>query len=141
MNNITISDIVSKHQNDKFAVATGRVAHIEMQFAESNPKLMDKIKSFPELIDFFGSNSRAEVPVAAILRGRFVSRRIDRLTIDHKNKTIKILDYKTDVNRLDFRDKYVAQLNEYREILSQIYPKYNIKTYILWLHDWRLEQI
>lgn len=141
MNNITISDIVSKYQSDRFAVATGRVAHIEMQFAESNPKLMDKIKSFPELIDFFGSNSRAEVPVAAILRGRFVSRRIDRLTIDHKNETIKILDYKTDVNRLDFRDKYVAQLNEYREILSQIYPKYNIKTYILWLHDWQLEQI
>lgn len=141
MNNITISDIVSKYQSDRFAVATGCVAHIEMQFAESNPKLMDKIKSFPELIDFFGSNSRAEVPVAAILRGRFVSRRIDRLTIDHKNKTIKILDYKTDVNRLDFRDKYVAQLNEYREILSQIYPKYNIKTYILWLHDWQLEQI
>ncbi|MFQ6739222.1 MAG: hypothetical protein ACLRFJ_00940 [Alphaproteobacteria bacterium] len=141
MNNITISDIVSKYQNDRFAVDAGRIAHIQMQFAESNPKLMDKIKSFPELIDFFGSNSRAEVPVAAILRGRFVSRRIDRLVVDHKNKIIKILDYKTDVNRFDFRDRYVAQLNEYREILSQIYPKYNIKTYILWLHDWQLEQI
>lgn len=141
MNNITISDIVSKYQNDRFAVDAGRIVHIQMQFAESNQKLMGKIKSSPEILDFFGSNSRAEVPVAAILHGRFVSRRIDRLTIDHKNKTIKILDYKTDVNRLDFRDKYVAQLNEYREILSQIYPKYNIKTYILWLHDWQLEQI
>lgn len=139
--NKTISDLISEQKSERFAVDAGSAAHAKMQFIHPGSELMSRVKSVRGLSDFFGDNSRAEVPVAAILHGHFVSRRIDRLVIDDANKTIKILDYKTDINKSEFYNKYKLQLGEYREILSQIYPKYTIETYILWLHDWCLEQI
>lgn len=139
--NKTISELISDQQSKQFAVNAGRLAHSQLQFVNRHPELMDKIKTVPGLDAFFADNSQTEVPVAAMLNNRFVSRRIDRLVINDTTKTIKILDYKTDINPDEFYDKYVLQLIEYKEILSKIYPKYKIETYILWLHDWRLEQI
>ena len=82
-----------------------------------------------------------EVPVAGYINGRFVSRRIDRLVINDDKKEVSILDYKTDVDKSTFHDKYVAQIKEYVTLLYGIYPEYKIHAYLLWLNDFSLEEV
>ena len=84
---------------------------------------------------------KTEVPIAGTINGRFISRRIDRLFTDDENKRVYVLDYKTDTDRAAFHDKYVEQINEYKTLLRDIYPNYEIRGYILWLHDFSVEEI
>ena len=63
------------------------------------------------------------------------------MVVDNDTKNVYILDYKTDIDTEKFRPKYIAQLREYKSLMSQIYPDYKISCYILWLHDWRLEKL
>ena len=105
------------------------------------PDLVKSILSVPGLAKFFGSKSKIEVPVAGFINGRFVSRRIDRLSIDEENKVVYILDYKTDTDRDTFIDMYRLQLQEYVKLVSQIYSDYKIQAFILWTHNWALERI
>ena len=63
------------------------------------------------------------------------------MVIDDTTKTVRVLDYKTDTDTEKFRQKYVAQLKEYIELLKQIYLGYRITGHILWLHNWTLERI
>ena len=87
------------------------------------------------------SNAKTEVPIAGKLNGVFISRRIDRLVIDNNGKTIRFLDYKSDTDKNVLRDKYVRQLKEYAELLRSAYPDYKIAGFILWLHDWQLDEV
>ena len=105
------------------------------------PDLVKSILSVPGLAKFFGSKSKTEVPVAGFINGRFVSRRIDRLSIDEENKVVYILDYKTDTDRDTFIDMYRLQLQEYVKLVSQIYSDYKIQAFILWTHNWALKRI
>jgi len=99
------------------------------------------IKSKPELMLFFGKNAKTEVPIAGRINGVFVSRRIDRLLLNHDTKTVWFVDYKTDLNKTEFVEKYKKQLNEYATLLKSVYPDYVIKGYILWLCDWSTDKI
>lgn len=103
--------------------------------------LVSVISGKPELKPFFCFNAKTEVPIAGIIHGVFVSRRIDRLVINHETKNIIFMDYKTDLNQTEFRDKYMKQLSEYAELLRSAYPNYKINGFILWTHDWRLERV
>lgn len=104
-------------------------------------ELKNHIESCDGLAVFFTENAQTEVPVAGIINGYFVSRRIDRLVVDDEKKVVRILDYKTDVDKTKYREKYIIQLGEYEKLMHQIYPEYKIEKYILWLHDWTLEKI
>ena len=104
-------------------------------------ELENHIKSCDGLTAFFVENAQTEVPIAGIINGLFVSRRIDRLVVDDEKKVVRILDYKTDVDKTKYREKYIIQLGEYEKLMHQIYPEYKIEKYILWLHDWTLEKI
>ncbi len=106
---------------------------------DTNP-FSSYIKSNPDLMHLFDASSRCEVPVAGYINGKFISRRIDRLRIDMIAKTIDILDYKTDIDKTLRRHHYLAQLGEYKKLISEIYPGFDIKCHILWTHDWVLEQ-
>lgn len=147
MNKTTLRDLLDKERATEYATRAGNEMHLRLQCVSlSAPRAKDaeliaRINACPGLADFFAAHSRAEVPVAGTVNGRFISRRIDRMIIDDAHKTIRILDYKTDVNRTALRAKYIAQLAEYVALMRRIYPGYGIETYILWLHDWTLEKI
>lgn len=143
-----LNNFIKTKESEKFATDTGRVQHTKLQHVylgtnpTGDPDLINKIMdSGDELKSFFMDNSKTEVPIAGVIGGQFVSRRIDRLIIDDKNKIVRILDYKTDTDTEKFRPKYKAQLKEYADLLKQIYPDYKVACYILWLHNWSLEQI
>ena len=103
--------------------------------------LINKIKQHPNLVSFFCENSKTEVPVAGTVNGRFISRRIDRMCVNHDTKIVDIIDYKTDTCCDTYHDKYVSQVHEYIKLVQQIYPEYKIKGYILWTHNFFLETV
>lgn len=147
MNN-DLQKFISELESKQFATATGRAIHAKLQkitlspTRTGDPELIAKIESMgDELTSFFGANSKSELPIAGFINGEFLSRRIDRLVVDDATKTVRVLDYKTDINTAKFRDKYIAKMNEYIKLMQKIYPCYKVDGYILWLHNWTLERI
>lgn len=144
----TLREFLSEYDNTRFATKRGTEIHDKMRAVHTengelcgDGDIVENIKKHPDLMRFFGENSRAEVPVAAEINGRFISRRIDRLIVDEEKRSVYIIDYKTDADKDTFRQKYISQVQEYVAIINKIYPKYKIYGYILWLHDWTLESI
>ena len=56
-------------------------------------------------------------------------------------KTVFILDYKTDVDKNLFYDKYIHQINEYKTLITDAFKGYKVKAFILWLNDFDLQQV
>lgn len=143
-----LNKFLKSHEQQDYAVQSGTAMHAQMQnivvdktVEHGNKNIIDIIKTRPDLQYFFISSAQTEAPIAGIIHGRFVSRRIDRLIINHDTKTIDFIDYKTDTDKTAFVEKYHAQITEYAELLHSAYPNYKINGYILWLHDWQLDKI
>ena len=135
-------------KNKEFAKNTGTQMHALLQhvivdngFEAGDVDIINTIKNHSDLLPFFVVSAQTEVPIAGNIHGRFVSRRIDRLLINHNAKTIDFIDYKTDTDKNAFLEQYKYQLKEYAELLHSAYPAYKINSYILWLHDWVLDKI
>lgn len=144
----SLKELMNEYNATKYAENAGIQMHKKLRLVrvlsdcgDVDCELKKRIEMCDGLSAFFTENAQTEVPVAGIINGGFISRRIDRLVVDDKNKIVRILDYKTDVEKETRHEKYIAQLSEYEKLMCQIYPKYKIETYILWLHDWTLEKL
>ncbi|MBO7642776.1 MAG: hypothetical protein J6S74_01435 [Alphaproteobacteria bacterium] len=144
----TLHEFLSEYDDSQFATKHGtemhdkmRAIHMENGELRGDDEIVKNIKNHPELLKFFGENSRTEVPVATEINGRFISRRIDRLIVDDEKRSVYIIDYKTDIDKSAFQQKYMAQVQEYVSIIKKIYPKYKVFGFILWLHDWTVESV
>jgi len=144
-----LNSFLQTAMSKQYATESGTKMHMLLQNVvidaiggnRGDDELVSVISNKPELKPFFTPNAQTEVPIAGVVRGVFVSRRIDRLVINNETKTIIFMDYKTDLNQTEFRDKYIKQLSEYAELLRSAYQKYKINGFILWTHDWRLERV
>lgn len=143
-----LSKILDDTDKVKRATDAGKNMHHRLQGVRiakeaisGDDVLVQKIVRSPDLCRMFDGLSRVEVPIAGTVYGRFVSRRIDRLRIDNATKTVDVLDYKTDTDKTIFYDKYLAQVREYMALVSKLYPGHRINGYILWTHDFELEQV
>lgn len=144
----SLKDFLTGANNKEFATKNGTKMHTALRCVVidksgncGDDELVEIIAKRPDLMPFFKTNAKTEVPVAGIVKGRFISRRLDRMIINHDTKTVDFIDYKTDTDKTVFIEKYKKQLNEYRELLQSAYPKYKINGYILWTCDWGLENI
>lgn len=143
-----LTNFLNGAKNKEFATSAGTQMHSLLQrividdtYQEGNEDIIKIIAAVPDLMPFFTSNAKTEVPIAGNINGHIVSRRIDRLLINHDSKIIDFIDYKTDTDKFAFLDKYKLQLKEYAQLLCSAYPNYKINGYILWLHDWELDKI
>lgn len=143
-----LNDFLRLMHDKKYAVTNGTAVHAMLQHVVlgdnedcGDKQLIAEIKKHNELKCFFRPDAKTEVPIAGLINSVFVSRRIDRLVVDESTKTIQFIDYKTDANKTDFVDKYVRQIKEYATLLCSAYPNYKVNGFILWVHDWQLEQI
>ena len=139
-----INDIASqKHATDAGTHMHDLLRQIKIDGAvqSGDADIVSRLLRLSELLPLFSSAAKTEVPVAGIVRGKFVSRRFDRMLIDGAGRCVYILDYKTDTDKNVYHDKYIAQLREYTELARQIYPGYKISAQILWTHDWTVESI
>ena len=143
-----LTDFLTGAKNKIFATQTGTQMHTRMQHVvvdstrtSGDSDIIKILQSRPDLQPFFTKDAQTEVLIAGIIHGHFVSRRIDRLLINHTTKTVCFIDYKTDTDKNAFIDKYKLQLGEYAQLLRSAYPNYKINGYILWLQDWNLDKI
>jgi ATP-dependent exoDNAse (exonuclease V) beta subunit len=144
----SLDELLKENESKKHATNTGNLLHKKLRLirvlsdcVKVDSELKNHLESCDGLPVFFTESAQTEVPIAGVINGYFVSRRIDRLVVDDENRIVRILDYKTDVDKCSRRDKYCAQLAEYAKLVRQIYPTYKIEKYILWLHDWTLEKL
>lgn len=83
---------------------------------------------------FFGSDSRSEVPIAAVVGDIVVNGRIDQLVV--RDKEIIALDYKTGSkipnNISEIATSYMRQMAHYAAALEVIFPDKIIKTALLY---------
>nr|WP_314256232.1 double-strand break repair helicase AddA [uncultured Devosia sp.] len=92
----------------------------------------------PELMDYFGENSRAEVGFALPARrdGKEIvlSGRMDRLVIDEAG--VLVIDYKSDASVPggpgDVSGNYLTQLGLYAFVAGQLFPGRTVRAAILW---------
>ena len=145
----SLNDFLSDIERKKYATQQGSNMHMllqnvvidDMGNSRGNTDIISIIKQKSDLKPYFVPDAKTEVPIAGIINGVFISRRIDRLIIDNQTKTIAFLDYKTDTDKTTFYDKYKKQLNEYAQLLRSVYQGYKISGFILWIHDWELEKM
>lgn len=143
-----LTKFLNEAKNKEYATTAGTLSHavlqhiiVDSEYESGDSAIIQIIKNHPDLLRFFTKTAQNEVPIAGKIHGRFVSRRIDKLLINKSTKTIDFIDYKTDINKTTYIDKYKKQLQEYAELLRSAYPEYQINGYILWLHDWVLDKI
>ena len=143
-----LTEFLTGAKNKDFATNTGTHMHALLQHVivdndieSGDAEIIKTVKNRPDLLPFFVKNAQTEVPIAGNVHGHFVSRRIDRLLINHDTKIIDFIDYKTDTDKNSYVEQYKYQLKEYAELLRSAYPNYKINGYILWLHDWVLDKI
>lgn len=138
--NKNMVDFLSEKLREQFSIKRGTDIHRQLQFLrlEDNNEISKKIKSDSELSKFWGNNSRAEVPIAGTINGKFYSKRIDRLIFI--NNEILFLDYKTDTTKTRY-DEYKKTMKIYALLLQSAFPKYKITGFILWINNWELEKI
>jgi ATP-dependent helicase/nuclease subunit A len=88
----------------------------------------------PDFAALFGPQSRAEVPVVAVLGERAISGQIDRLAV--LPDRVLIVDYKTlrppPADADSVPPAYLAQLAAYRAAVAAIYPGRPVEAAILW---------
>ena len=145
---ITPKDILQQLKNEECATQHGTAVHAKLQRVVidgdtvcGDADLVSKIIAHPDLVRFFAPNTRPEVPVAGFVNGKFVSRRLDRLCVDDVARIVEVLDYKTDVDTHKRHAEYVCQVREYMTLMHKVYPGYSVKGYILWTHNFLLEEI
>jgi len=144
-----LTEFLTIANNKKYATQNGTRIHTMLKNIvidstcanRGNIDIINQIKQRPNVCKYFAANAQTEVPIAGTINDTFISRRIDRLLIDEVSKTVEFIDYKSDIDKNEFIDKYKKQLNEYAQLLRSAYPNYKITGHILWLQDWDLEQI
>lgn len=135
-----MADFLAEKSREKFATDRGTDIHRQLQFLKlsDDNEVAKKIKSNPELLKFWGQGSRAEVPIAGTINGKFYSKRIDRLIFT--DQEMLFIDYKTDTNQVR-REEYEKTMKTYSILLHAAFPNHRIVGYILWLNNWTLEKV
>ncbi len=94
----------------------------------------------PEWQDFFGSNARAEVPLAAVVGETVISGRVDRLLIEPG--LVRVLDFKTGravpANEASVAVPYLRQMAHYVAALETIFPHSRVEASLLFTYVPRL---
>jgi ATP-dependent helicase/nuclease subunit A len=88
----------------------------------------------PAAAALFGPQSVAEVPVVALVNGRAISGRIDRLVVGADE--VAIVDYKTlrpvPASEDAIPPLYLDQLRAYRSVVAAVYPGRRLRCGLLW---------
>lgn len=105
----------------------------DQQIKEIQKEVLDILNS-PALEGLFGPESRSEVPIVGQVGNFTLSGQVDRLAV--KGDEVLIIDYKT--NRPPARSPetvpkmYQRQMAAYKAVLKEVYPKKEIKCFLLW---------
>lgn len=95
------------------------------------------VLSHPEFCHILEKQLKTEVPILGYSDHQRSNCIIDLLAIDHEEKTIQIVDYKTGVFLEDYRlnppSEYKNQLGLYKNLVQDIYPGYKVLNFLFWI--------
>ncbi|HCI48643.1 MAG: double-strand break repair helicase AddA [Alphaproteobacteria bacterium RIFCSPHIGHO2_01_FULL_41_14] len=90
----------------------------------------------PDFPIFFNKKTQVEVPIQGYVECRPIRVILDVLTVDNQGKKVHILDYKTGAFLESYRLKppleYVQQMSTYKKLVQDIYPEYEVVSFLLW---------
>ncbi len=99
-----------------------------------------KVISNPEWAVFFGPDSHAEVPLAAVVGETVITGRVDRLVIEPG--LVRVLDFKTGRNVPNSAEfvpiAYIRQMAHYVAALETIFKSSRVEASLLFTHEPRL---
>ena len=97
----------------------------------------------PDFAPLFAPDALSEVPVTALVGGRAVAGRIDRLVV--RGDEVLIVDYKTlrpvPASAAEIPPLYVAQLQAYRDAVAGVFPGKRIRCALLWTDGPKLMEV
>ncbi len=97
----------------------------------------------PEFAPLFAPDALSEVPVTALVGGRAVAGRIDRLVV--REGEVLIVDYKTlrpvPASEAEIPPLYIEQLRAYRAAVAAVYPGRKIRCALLWTDGPKLMEV
>jgi ATP-dependent helicase/nuclease subunit A len=96
-------------------------------------------KNIEEFAFIFTKEALPEVPIMGKINGKNISARVDCLIVGADE--VKIIDFKSDKNIAQNKDKYYLQLNTYKELVGKIYPDKVISCYLLWIRYREMEEV
>jgi ATP-dependent helicase/nuclease subunit A len=118
---------------------------LDLETLEDIVQAANTVLKLPACAPYFGPQSAAEVSIAGWIRKTQVRGQIDRLAVDHGNKTVYVLDYKTTPSvpgsYNDIPEAYTTQMKWYAHLLSKIYEGYKIECSLLWTHNGTLFKV
>lgn len=125
---------------ERLGVAKMRVRKMKHFNDDEKEKIVSstlEVLEHPTFAEVFAPDGRAEAPIIGSvegLSGRMINGRVDRLVV--REDIVHIIDFKTNRNppkdESDVPLSYLVQMATYRAVLSQIYPKKDIKCTLLW---------
>jgi ATP-dependent helicase/nuclease subunit A len=105
----------------------------------SNDRMMKAVKAVldnSEWAEFFSSDARSEVPLAAVIGETVVTGRLDRLVV--KPGFVRVLDFKTGrqvpTGTQDIPVAYLRQMAHYAAALGTIFPGSRVEASLLFTH-------
>ena len=97
----------------------------------------------PDFAPLFAPEALSEVPVTALVGGRVVAGRIDRMVV--RDSEVLIVDYKSSRPVPPSADEvpplYVEQLRAYRAAVAEIYPGRAVRCALLWTDGPKLMEV
>lgn len=116
--------------------------------AEDNAAVIPKVLAAldnPEFVALHGEHFKTEVTVLGFDGAEKVTGQIDWLGIDHQQKVLHIVDYKSDKSPpkagSSNLESYLKQLDIYSTLLGEAYPDFQRKTYLFWIETNHLMSI
>jgi len=89
------------------------------------------VMAAPGLVDLFGPQSRAEVPIVGVVGDRVVAGQVDRLVVGAG--TVVIADFKSDRAVPDqVPAAYRHQMAHYAAVLRQVFPRHRVSAVLIW---------
>ncbi|MFC4291996.1 double-strand break repair helicase AddA [Sphingorhabdus arenilitoris] len=104
-----------------------------------NDDLLETVRNVianPHWHDFFGSDAKSEIPLAAVVGETVITGRVDRLHIT--DDRVRILDFKTGRNipssASDLPRAFLRQMAHYQAAVEKIFPGRTVEAYLLFTH-------
>lgn len=94
-----------------------------------------------EIKTFLSRKGFSETSVVSSTKIEKILGQVDRLYIDSEQKVIDIVDFKSGKRGAKGSEKYIKQMAHYKNILSSIYPGYQIRIFLLWIDEVFLEEL
>jgi ATP-dependent helicase/nuclease subunit A len=139
-----LADVDADHRRERALAWLEKSAGvIEPDLREEIADQVCRVLSDARFAPLFGPGSLAEAPLAATLPdGRVIAGTADRLLIEEHQ--VSVLDFKT--GRVpsaggDIPAAHLAQMEAYREALSVIFPKRNIRAALLYTNGPKLVEV